>query len=272
MHKKRPTVNRWFIKKLEKGELIHEKATFPQKICIVYLYKMMEKRTLLTYLLGLLLPFTIQGQKNTQADNHLSQNAHEIVYRNALNYGDLQTAVHALHYMIAKSPEVKERKDTLCMLYYNLKMYSQARNLAMEILALDPSKTGILEINGLACEFMGLKVEAIGHYERLFQLTDKPYFLYQVASHQYQLQRFGECEANLLKIISHAGSPQEIVLIAVSENEKQKVPLVAAAQNILGVIKLEKNDKPAAIKAFESALIIFPDFGLAKSNLEIAKK
>src|SRR5690606_37866784 len=92
--------------------------------------------------------------------------------------------------------------------------------------------------------------------------------LYQVAVLQFQIQRYGECQASIQRLVNDPRAEQEKVLININQNTRQEVPLKAAALNVLGVMHLDQNDKEKAKQAFSQSLQVYPDFLLPKGNLE----
>ena len=65
---------------------------------------------------------------------------------------------------------------------------------------------------------------------------------------------------------------EETVDVNVGQGYKQTVPYKAAALNIKGVIARQLNDDKTAEELFNQALAIYPDFVLAKGNIEEMKK
>ena len=54
--------------------------------------------------------------------------------------------------------------------------------------------------------------------------------------------------------------------ISKSKDETQEVPLNAAIQNLKGLVSYELKDSPSAIKCFDEALKLYPEFETAKAN------
>jgi len=196
------------------------------------------------------------------------------VYRWALKYNDPGIAASALYNMMALRPEETFWKDTLAILYFNSGQYIQATTLGNEIVQSDPQNNQMLEILAISEQSLGLLKEPLAHYEQLYRNTQMLYYLYQVATLQYNLKRFGECSLTLEKIIADEKSGQEEISIAYGEknSQQQKVPMKAAAYNLQGVMYLEMNQPDSALESFDKALEIFPDFKLAQSNKEMVEK
>lgn len=200
-------------------------------------------------------------------------NVQKAVYRNALKYSDLSIAKSALYTMIALNPADKALKDTLLFLYLNSGSFAQSVLLSREILAENPNNTTVQEIKAVSEQNLGLTKEALDSYEKLYGETKNIYHLYQTAVLQYQLKRYGECNANLDEIIKNEKSGSEKVSINMGQNgATQEVNLKAAAYNIKGVMMLEGKREEEAKAAFEQALKLQPDFELAKNNYSLTEK
>lgn len=194
------------------------------------------------------------------------------VYKNSLKYYDLQAASIALYNMIALKPERTDLNDSLALLYFAGERYAQAYLLGEEILKQSSGKTDILEMVAVSKQSLGLTKEALADFEKLYQTEKSLYYLYQVATLQYSLKRFGECIVSLDQIINNAESAKQKVNIRNQNNTSQDVPMNAAALNVKGICAMELNQSEAAKDNFNKALTIFPEFALAKGNLESLNK
>lgn len=114
--------------------------------------------------------------------------------------------------------------------------------------------------------------EALDLYKQLVRRDKSPYFAYQVGYNQYQMRNFEESSATLQTVIQDTVAEHQSININMDQNRSQKVPLKAAAYNLLGVVQLEMDQNDKAKSNFEAALKLNPDFQLAKENLEIANK
>lgn len=244
------------------------------------------------YLLVLvaLITFNLHGQKKNEKKTEESSSTitasqdltkktineemlHRTVLYNALKYNDVSTAVSACYYLLALNPQNVNIKDTLAMLYFEARSYLQAIMLTGEILQVNPDNLKILEIQAIAQQNLGLIKEALDSYEKLQNKTKSLLHLYQIATLQFALKRFGECEATIAQIIQDPKSEQEKVNVIIGNQGQQEVIVKAAALNMAGVIYMEQNQDDKAKKLFEEALKVDKDFLLPKGNLEfIANK
>ena len=130
----------------------------------------------------------------------------------------------------------------------------------------------LAEIKALSYYYLQDFKKAIEAYEKLYEITNEPLHLYQVVTLQFNLQRYGECQANIDRLLNLPESAQAQVRITTPEGQTQEIPLRAAAYNVRGVIYRLQKDYPKAKEAFEKALQIAPEFLLAKGNLEDMQK
>lgn len=190
------------------------------------------------------------------------------VYEQSAKYNDLMTQIVALHWRIAIEGDRFGLRDTLAQTYFQAGFYRQAIAVAEELLREQPRNADLAELRAVSYFYLQDTRGALDAYEKLYEITQSPAHLYQVITLQFNLQRYGECQANIDRLLSTPESERLTVRISTPDGQTQEVPLRAAALNVRGVLfRLQKeNDK--ARKAFEEALKIFPNFLLAKGNLE----
>jgi tetratricopeptide (TPR) repeat protein len=196
---------------------------------------------------------------------------HQQVYALAMRYRDYPTAIQALYYQLIEEPNNMALKDSLASLYFMSAQSLQALTVGLEVLEAEPKNTKILEMVAIIYSGQNVK-KSLEYYERLYELSQQPYHLYQICALQYGLKRESELMDNLQRLINHPETATKTVNIQLSEREGQDVKIKAAAYNVLGMVHLEKGDKPSAEQAFQQALTIEPNFTLPKNNLEQMKK
>lgn len=189
------------------------------------------------------------------------------IYNLAIQYGDYDVAKHALYSLLAKHPESIGYLDSLVMIYYNMNAFQQCIFAGNAYLEKDSDNLDVMEMVALSNSSLKRNKEAVALYEKMFLKTGKIYFAYQLAIQQYLLKRIGECNQMIDIISNDPQSTKESIAIA-TDNGTQNVPLKAAAFNLRGIIFKEINMKDKAKENFESALKVFPDFAMAKKNLD----
>ncbi len=244
------------------------------------------------FLIFVLISMNLQAQKKnekkpdeTSSNSNITSNQEvskktgndEGIYRtilnNSLKYNDVSTAILACHYLMAVNPQNTSLKDTLAMLYFESRSFLQTIMIAGEMLQSNPDNIKMLEIQAIAQQNLGLVKEALETYEKLQKKTNSLLHSYQIATLQFALKRFGECESTLSEILRDPKSEQEKVNVIIGNQGQQEVILKAACLNMAGVIYMEQNQDDKAKKLFEEASKIDKDFLLPKGNLEyIANK
>lgn len=189
------------------------------------------------------------------------------VYAKALKYYDLQTAVTALYTAMAIKPERKDLKDSLVYVYFAGERFPQANALAEEILVEQPKRTDLIEVAAICKQSLGALKESLVDYEKVYAESKQVYHLYQIATLQYQLKRYGEAVESLDKVIANPEAETQKVTIRMQNNQSQQVPAKAACLNVKGIIALDLNQTEAAKENFQAALSNFSEFELAKGNL-----
>lgn len=207
-------------------------------------------------------------QQTPPAQTSGSRTPNMAVYAQALQYGDFPTAITALHYELQANPANTSLRDSLASLYFASGGYPQAITVAKQVLETDANNQKMLELVAIGFQALGMARESLEYYEKLYGQSREVFHLYQIAVLQYQMQRFGECGASLQAIVNDSRSREEKIVINVNQQTRQEVPLASAALNVLGVLAMEQRDNAKARQYFQQALQLYPDFALAKGNLE----
>ena len=228
----------------------------------------MKKITSVT-VMGLLFICNIISAQNTSSSDPFEVQSR--AYKLALKNYDLQTATVALYSMLAMKPERTDLNDSIALLYFAGERYAQAYLIGESILKAQPNRTDMLELVAVSKQNLGMVKEALADYETLFDKGKSMYYLYQMATLQYQLKRYGECNASLDQIIASPDADKQKVTIRL-QSGSQEVPMKAAAFNVKGICAMDMNESGAAKDNFEKALQAYPDFTLAKSNIEALQK
>lgn len=215
-----------------------------------------------------LVPMGCAAQRNAPT-NIVTTN--KTIYDKAIEYGDLNTAIVAAHTILANSPADYHYMDSLVDLYYATGNLVAAINIGNDILGAAPQNVAVREVVANSQQALGLNGEAVLNYRELYTRTNDLFFLYNLASTQYNMKNLTECGTTLDQILKAEGNMQKIPLTG-ADGETQEVPIKAAAHNMKGAIALEVNNNPIAKQNFEEALKIAPDFSLAKKNLEEMRK
>jgi tetratricopeptide (TPR) repeat protein len=189
------------------------------------------------------------------------------VYKTAMENGDLNTATTAVYQLVELEP-TKAWKDTLLGVYFGRGAYVQTVLLGEKLLEGRENDTTLLEYLAFSKEALGMFEESLKAYKKLYEDSKELNHLYQIASLQFNLRRYNECVSSLNKITQDPKAESTKVSIRYGRGETQEVPVMAAVFNINGVLAMQQKDFKSAEASFQKALQIFPDFALAKGNIQ----
>ena len=193
------------------------------------------------------------------------------IYDKALQYNDYEVAKNAIYAMLVLKPEDTSMKDSLAIIYYNLSSYVPCILLGREILEKNKNNPTILEITAASERNMGLLQESLDRYQALYGITNNVFHLFQIASVQFDMQKYDNCKTTLDRVISNPDSEKQQVLMQ-SQQGQQSVPVKAAAYNMHGIISMTNKDPQNALTFIDKALQAYPEFELAKLNKDAIQK
>lgn len=207
-----------------------------------------------------------------QTVNKEKQDEYLTLYRRALLYNDLSSAAFSLTVYLQNGGEEKYN-DSLAVVYYNMNNLGGAYKLAGEINAKDAKNitalTLLADISGRAGEVK----KSLEWYEKLVVVAPMPYNFYQLATKQFIMERNLECRESLNKVISDSvQAKDQKVRLDIGEGYGEEVPVLAAAMNMLGAIAYKEKNKEAAAEWYKKAIQVFPQFVIAKQNLDELSK
>jgi tetratricopeptide (TPR) repeat protein len=223
----------------------------------------MKKLTTLIILLSITSVF---AQKKVSKQQEPKVDLNLVIYKNALKYNDFQTAVYAAQTIVATEGENSTFKDSLAILYYNTNNAVSCHLMCKELLVKKPADQTLLELNAVCLTKIGSALDAIGAYEALFAVSKNRYHGYKLAQLQFEIKRLAEAMVTINNCLTKTEELKATIAFNKSKEETQDVPLNAAIQNLKGLVSYELKDSPSAIKCFDEALKIFPEFETAKAN------
>ncbi len=191
-------------------------------------------------------------------------------------FGDLQAYRSSLYDLIAWEGEQSAYLDTLADFYYANKEWIPFVLLNGERLKRHPEHRDYLYMQAVAWEQLGNLKEAVTYYEKVYaQNPDDAKTGFQLAWSQYQLKRLDETYRTLMGLKDKKFPENVYVKIPGIKNKIIDVPLKAAYFNLLGLVTYDLHNLDLAVKYFDEALKIYPDFELARQNkaaLELMKQ
>ncbi len=190
------------------------------------------------------------------------------IYRQAIKYGDANVAISNLYILIAKHSEITAYKDSLASIYFQSGQYNPCLRVCSELIQARPNDSNLLRMSAMSHQGLGMPVEAIADYDKVIKITKNIYDIYQKAGLEYRIKRLQESKVNIEAVIKDAKETDKIVIYIDQEN-KQTVPMRAAAFNLYGMIARDFNDTASARYFFNEAIKIYPEFYFANANIKV---
>ena len=198
--------------------------------------------------------FFILIVSGSAAQDSVSLRKHYLkVYRQALSYTDANAAINALQNYIAMDNS-KACKNTLSMLYCNIKSFYSSLLLSEEVYKADPENIYAMERAAECYDELGDPKTAVSLFEIVAPKTKNPYHIYKLAICQYQLKSVAECESSANKVRADTTAKNVGVLFTKADGSQQTVPVHAAAANLLGVLKMGAKNYAGAKADFQMAI------------------
>ncbi len=193
-------------------------------------------------------------------------NSHLKVFKQAMNIGDINTAVIALNYYTAEQGSTTNYSDTLAMLYLQQGAYEQCYYWADKRLAAKPDDNGLMEMKGICLDKLQQPKEAIAVFEKLVGKTKSPYHAYKLMELQYGIKRLAECVSTGLMAEKLTYKPEFTMTYSIGE-QTGRTYLQASMFNIQALALYDLDKKVDAKNYFQKALALDSNFVLAKQNL-----
>jgi tetratricopeptide (TPR) repeat protein len=185
----------------------------------------------------------------------------------ALNLGDMQTAIYAVQSLITRDTANIMYLDTLVMLFQNSNNRLGVLQVSKKLLALNPNNMQAQENFATSAKQLQLYQDALNSYSQLYGLTNNTRYLYEVADIYYKVNNIAQGKQIFDQILNNPKSKTDIVPMLVAQNNVLQVPVAAAALNYLGFVEAQQNNIELARNYYNKAMEVFPGFIIAKNNL-----
>lgn len=189
-------------------------------------------------------------------------------YRLATRYNDFAEARSSLYSLITIEPQNDSLLYNLAYLYYDNQVYPSAILVCMDLLKLKPNHLGALEMSAVCYENLGIKDKALANYEKLYMATDDVKTLYKMANLQYDLKKYEESAVNVDILMSKNDLDKDSLVFQMDDKKQKEFSLKIATLNLKGLVLAAQGKNDEAMKAYNDALALAPDFVFAKKNLE----
>ncbi|MFA6260705.1 MAG: tetratricopeptide repeat protein [Bacteroidia bacterium] len=223
-----------------------------------------------TYLiLGILLVSSISCNYSldVKSDENSKTAEYQQLYERSMKIKDLQTAITAIQLILLEDSSSTLR-DSLPELYGAVNNLDACMATNEEALKRNPNSEKYKNIKVLCLQQIGDLDGQFTLLKDLFETTDKPQYLAQIAAIQIATDNLKDANETIDLMMTKYAKSTDSLEVFVDERRKQMVPVIAAAWNMKGYIYMQQKNISKAKDAFFAALEIYPDFVMPKNNLE----
>lgn len=190
------------------------------------------------------------------------------IYQTALRSGDYGQAVQAIQMLIALD-EKSSYRDSLVRLYFQLQQPVPALYWSEELLKEGSADSLVLqEIRARSLQSVNDVKGAIAVWEQLtHSRPDEASYWWELGKSQYSLRRQAEALVTLGKLDAlQADSTRTVAYHTPDDKQWRYTSVLAAAQNLKGIILYEMKQPQQADQAFRKALQLDPSYREAALN------
>lgn len=205
---------------------------------------------------------------NQPANSSSQTEVYQKLYAKSIKLKDMHTAIYAIQ-MLLMTDSANSLRDSLPELYGAVNNIEACMQTNEETLKRYPNDEKFKNIKVLCLQQIGDMDGQFLLLEDLYKTTKKPQYIAQMASLQLAAGQTKQAIETIDFIISEfKNNKTDSLDIFIDENNKQKVPVVAAAYNMKGYVYMQKKDINNAKEMYFKALEIYPEFVMPKRNLE----
>ncbi len=205
------------------------------------------------------------------AQNATSIELEKSKLKQAKSFSDQNQMIDALYNLIALEGEASSYKDSLVYVYFEQGRYVQSFLVADDVLKRNPDNEELLEIHAISLESIGVYDKAASSYAKIFRKKKSIYHGYKQASLLFGMKEYDQAMA-VIKVIDGMPNPEEVkVNFQVNQNFTQQIDIKGAVAYLEGLTYLAQEKNAEAEKSFNRAILIYPEFVLAKTALNNLK-
>ena len=188
-------------------------------------------------------------------------------YNISLRYNDVQVAKNALYDLMLLEPANTSYLDSLAYMYFEFNQYASAALVSRDALKQNPNNQVMLQIGAKSLDQLGALDQSLKMYQKLYNISDNAYALYEVIQKQYALKKFEDAMINSELLLGKPLVNGSQIYAEDAEGNEIQIPFKAVVKNLQGLIARGQGDEESAKKYFNSALSLAPNYALAQENL-----
>lgn len=214
---------------------------------------------------------TLAAASVLAACNNTSDNAATdkltALYKKSYDLKDIPTAITAVQ-LLLQHDSTNALRDSLPSMYFAVQNISACLTTTNASLTRNPENEDLNNLKLLCLEQQGEGKEVLALASKLYAKTGKVEYIYKQASVQLMSGDFEVAGKTIQTMMDKYKAAKDSVDIFIDQSQAQKVPVVAACWNMRGYMFIQKQQYQQAAEAYQKAIQIFPDFVMARRNLQ----
>lgn len=214
---------------------------------------------------------TLAAASVLAACNNTSNNAATdkltALYKTSYDLKDIPTAITAVQ-LLLQHDSTNALRDSLPSMYFAVQNISACLTTTNASLTRNPENEDLNNLKLLCLEQQGEGKEVLALASKLYAKTGKVEYIYKQASVQLMSGDFEVAGKTIQTMMDKYKAAKDSVDIFIDQSQAQKVPVVAACWNMRGYMFIQKQQYQQAAEAYQKAIQIFPDFVMARRNLQ----
>jgi tetratricopeptide (TPR) repeat protein len=202
---------------------------------------------------------------NQNSSGNISQL--ETLYKKSYDLKDVPTAITAAQLILAQD-STHYLRDSLPAMYMAVQNVDACLATTEEALKRKPEDEELQKYKLLCLEQTGEADKMLILADQLYKKTNKAEYLYKVASVQLITQKFEDAEKSINEMQEKYKNTNDSITIFIDQMRSQKVPVLATTWYMRGYLFIQNNKYQQAIEAYQKAIQIFPDFVMARRDLQ----
>ncbi|WP_338373419.1 hypothetical protein [Marivirga tractuosa] len=209
--------------------------------------------------------FNIQAQDKTPNEAEIQRAKQK--YNRSIKYNDFAVAKDAIYDLIVLEPNNSSYLDSLAYMYFEFNQYASAALVSRDALSRNPNNQMILQISAKSLDQLGALDQALKMYQKLYNISDDGFVLFEVIQKQYDLKKYDDAMINSELLLGKRIVDGSKVYAKDEAGNEIEVPFKAVINNLQGMIARAQGNEESAKKYFNSALSLAPNYALPKENL-----
>lgn len=202
-----------------------------------------------------------------QSSNQAAIDKLSALYKKSYELKDIPTAITAVQ-LLLQHDSTNALRDSLPSMYFAVQNVTACLATTEQSLTRYPDNEDFLNLKLLSLEQRGEGEKVMEIATKLYTKTGKAEYIYKQASVQLVTGDFETAGKTIQTMMDKYKDSKDSVEIFIDQTQAQRVPVLAACWNMKGYMFIQKQQYQQAADAYQKAIQTFPDFVMARRNLQ----